>query len=303
MTMHIGKMPRDKTKRALEPPQNTQGGTRNTTSYLRGLHALAGWGLSQLGSESVAVEGIRGGNAQTHILVTKAPVNKACVTVSSKMVGLQAQPVLFALMILPFQALAAELRFPRDTCPPGSCCCGAACAKDSIGTSACSSCCCSVGPKGQCISNATSCSASASCRCEKCGLTGTGCVPSPTPPTPAPKYACDYKTLKCKEDPHGNSSSMAECSKTCCEVPLNCGMYNNTEVCGHKYTICDVCSTCCHEWLKPQSICDGCVAEECTSGRNPDCCVSFECADGKCQRAFRATGSYPSLVACEVACD
>ena len=42
MTMHIGKMPGDKTKRASEPPQNSQGGTRNTTSYLRELHALGG---------------------------------------------------------------------------------------------------------------------------------------------------------------------------------------------------------------------------------------------------------------------
>jgi hypothetical protein len=128
-------------------------------------------------------------------------------------------------------------------------------------------------------------------------------VPPPTPPpTPAPKYACDYKTLKCKEDPHGGSGSMEECSKTCCDIPLNCGMYNNTEICGHKYTICDVCDTCCHEWIKPQNICDACVADECTSGRNPDCCVSFECEGGKCQRAFRATGTYQSLLACEVAC-
>jgi hypothetical protein len=113
---------------------------------------------------------------------------------------------------------------------------------------------------------------------------------------------CDYKALKCKEDPHGGSSSMEECSKTCCDIPLNCGMYNNTEICGHKYTVCDVCDTCCHVWLKPQSICDGCVADECTSGRHPDCCVSFLCVDGKCQRAFRATGKYPSLLDCESSC-
>jgi hypothetical protein len=127
--------------------------------------------------------------------------------------------------------------------------------------------------------------------------------PKPTPaPTPAPKYTCDYNTLKCKEDPHGESSSMAECSKVCCAVPLNCGMYNNTEVCGHKYSTCDVCAACCHPWLKPQNICDGCVADECTSGRQPDCCVSFECVGGKCQRAFRAEGKYPSSVACKAAC-
>jgi hypothetical protein len=51
MTMHIGKMPGDKRKRALEPPQNSQGGTRNTTSYLRELQALGGtcpsWILSR----------------------------------------------------------------------------------------------------------------------------------------------------------------------------------------------------------------------------------------------------------------
>jgi hypothetical protein len=44
------------------------------------------------------------------------------------------------------------------------------------------------------------------------------------------------------------------------------------------------------------------VANECTSGRDPDCCVSFQCVDGKCQRAFRATGKYASSLACEVAC-
>jgi hypothetical protein len=116
----------------------------------------------------------------------------------------------------------------------------------------------------------------------------------------APGYTCDFTSLTCKEDPRG-SSNKEECSKTCCDIPLNCGMHNNTEICGHKYTTCDVCSTCCHEWLKPQEICDGCVADECASGRNPDCCVSFQCFNGKCQRAFRATGEYPTLVACESA--
>jgi hypothetical protein len=133
-------------------------------------------------------------------------------------------------------------------------------------------------------------------------MSGTEITKIPALTCTAPKYACDYKTLKCKKDPHGGSSSMADCSKTCCDAPLNCGMYNNTEICGHKYTVCDVCDTCCHVWLKPQSICDGCVADECTSGRHPDCCVSFECVNSKCQRAFRATGKYPSIDACKVAC-
>jgi hypothetical protein len=44
------------------------------------------------------------------------------------------------------------------------------------------------------------------------------------------------------------------------------------------------------------------VADECTSGRHPDCCVNFECVDGKCERAFRATGNYPSPLACDMAC-
>jgi N-acetylneuraminic acid mutarotase len=28
-----------------------------------------------------------------------------------------------------------------------------------------------------------------------------------------------------------------------CNVPLNCGLHNNTAVCGHKFTTCDVCDT------------------------------------------------------------
>jgi hypothetical protein len=86
-----------------------------------------------------------------------------------------------------------------------------------------------------------------------------------------------------------------------CEIPLNCGEFNNSKVCGHTFSGCDVCDTCCHSWLKPIAICDGCVQDECTSGRHPDCCVSFDCdaTNGQCKRAFRATGAYPNRSACE----
>jgi hypothetical protein len=88
-----------------------------------------------------------------------------------------------------------------------------------------------------------------------------------------------------------------------CEQPLNCGEFNKSTVCNHTFAGCDVCDTCCHSWLKPVDICDGCVQDECTSGRHPDCCVSFECGtNGRCTRAFRATGAYPTLAACEEAC-
>ena len=42
----------------------------------------------------------------------------------------------------------------------------------------------------------------------------------------------------------------------------------------------------CKSWLKPVDICDGCVRDECTSGRQPGCCVSFECdaTNGQCIR-------------------
>ena len=57
MTMHIGKMPGDKTKRALEPPQNSQGGAIH--HELPAGAPRAGWGFShvhaQLGSEPVSV--------------------------------------------------------------------------------------------------------------------------------------------------------------------------------------------------------------------------------------------------------
>jgi hypothetical protein len=53
------KMPGDNTKRALEPPQNSQGGTRKTTSYLRELRALG-----------------KRRNAQAHILVIAQQSNK-----------------------------------------------------------------------------------------------------------------------------------------------------------------------------------------------------------------------------------
>jgi hypothetical protein len=87
MTMHIGKKPGDKTKRASEPIQNSQGGTRNTTSYLRELHALGGtWGLSQLDSESVSVEGHPGGcgNAQTHIFAGASEPGRGSCAVSRR---------------------------------------------------------------------------------------------------------------------------------------------------------------------------------------------------------------------------
>jgi hypothetical protein len=57
--------------------------------------------------------------------------------------------------------------------------------------------------------------------------------------------------------------------------------------------------------LKPVDICDGCVQDECTSGRHPDCCVSFECdvPNGQCKRAFSTTGAYPNRSACVRACE
>jgi hypothetical protein len=81
---------------------------------------------------------------------------------------------------------------------------------------------------------------------------------------------------------------------------LNCD-HVDYSVC-EPYVGCNVCDTCCHPWLKAQSICDGCVENECTSKSNHDCCVSFECVSGRCQRAFRAEGKYPSFVACKAAC-
>jgi hypothetical protein len=127
-------------------------------------------------------------------------------------------------------------------------------------------------------------------------------------------YSCNATSGQCVESLSGKQTA-EDCIATCkstpkptppptpvCPVPLNCGVHNNTDICAHKFAGCDVCNTCCHPWLKSQSSCDGCVADECTSGRDPDCCVSFQCVDGKCQRAFRATGEYPSSLACEVAC-
>jgi hypothetical protein len=89
-----------------------------------------------------------------------------------------------------------------------------------------------------------------------------------------------------------------------CELPLNCGEFNNSKVCGHTFSGCDVCDTCCHLWLKPIGLCDGCVQDECTSGRHLDCCVSFDCdaTNGQCKRAYRSTGAYQNLSSCERAC-
>jgi hypothetical protein len=65
--MAIGKIPGGKQKVPQSHPKTARharaeppGIARSTTSYLRELHALGGWSLSQLGSESVSVEGIRG---------------------------------------------------------------------------------------------------------------------------------------------------------------------------------------------------------------------------------------------------
>ena len=61
----------------------------------------------------------------------------------------------------------------------------------------------------------------------------------------------------------------------------------------------------CKPWLKPVDICNGCVRDECTSGRQPDCCVSFLCdaTNGQCIRAFRATGAYTNISACAMECE
>jgi hypothetical protein len=49
------------------------------------------------------------------------------------------------------------------------------------------------------------------------------------------------------------SSVFADLSAQPCVVQLNCGLlyslHNNSEVCSHEYTGCDVCSTCCHDGL------------------------------------------------------
>jgi hypothetical protein len=56
--------------------------------------------------------------------------------------------------------------------------------------------------------------------------------------------------------------------------------------------------------LNTSDSCDGCVQDECTSGRHPDCCVSFECDEwhGQCKRAFSTTGAYPNRSSCEKVC-
>jgi hypothetical protein len=47
MAMHMGKRPGDKTKRALGPSKNSQGGTRKTASYRR---AISSWERVELGA-------------------------------------------------------------------------------------------------------------------------------------------------------------------------------------------------------------------------------------------------------------
>jgi hypothetical protein len=99
-------------------------------------------------------------------------------------------------------------------------------------------------------------------------------------------------------------TTFADASFAPCAQPLNCGEYNNSRVCNHSFTGCDVCDTCCKSWLKPVDICNGCVSDECTSGRHLDCCVSFGCdvTNGQCKRAFRSTGAYPNISECEKSC-
>jgi hypothetical protein len=54
------------------------------------------------------------------------------------------------------------------------------------------------------------------------------------------------------------SPVFADLSAQPCIVPLNCGilylLHNNSEVCSHEYTGCDVCSTCCQGWLNSDDI-------------------------------------------------
>ena len=80
-----------------------------------------------------------------------------------------------------------------------------------------------------------------------------------------------------------------------CDIPPVCDVNKTTSQCGHTFTGCNVCDSCCNWGGKTN--CPGCL--QANKG-----CVSYECSDEgeTCQPVEGDSGTYTTQAACDANC-
>ena len=80
-----------------------------------------------------------------------------------------------------------------------------------------------------------------------------------------------------------------------CDVPPVCDANKTTSQCGHTFTGCNVCDSCCNWGGKAD--CPGCL--QANTG-----CVSYECSDdgAACKPVKGDSGTYATQAACDANC-
>jgi hypothetical protein len=84
-------------------------------------------------------------------------------------------------------------------------------------------------------------------------------------------------------------------SAAVCDIPPVCDVNKTTSQCGHTFTGCNVCDSCCNWGGKAN--CPGCL--QANKG-----CVSYECSDSgeTCQPVEGDSGTYTTQAACDANC-
>jgi hypothetical protein len=138
----------------------------------------------------------------------------------------------------------------------------------------------------------------------------------------AAKYICDALTGTCKQDQSGSFPSKQACKGGCtatptpapCQVPRNCGQYNNSIVCGHTFTGCEfVCGKgsdpatvgCCHANIHRDDTCNQCVDYLCKPPPPlpPPVTTKYACITKPNFHCIEyAIGTYSSATECEKDC-
>jgi hypothetical protein len=139
----------------------------------------------------------------------------------------------------------------------------------------------------------------------------------------APKYSCNALIGTCKQDKSGSFNSKQACTDAgCtatptpapCQVPRNCGQYNNSVVCGHTFTGCEfVCGKgsdpayvgCCHTNIHRDDTCNQCVDYLCKPPPPlpPPVTTKYACITTPNYHCIEYdSGSFSSATECENAC-
>jgi predicted outer membrane repeat protein len=153
-------------------------------------------------------------------------------------------------------------------------------------------------------------------------MNGTEITKLPALTCSTPKYSCDGLTGICKQDQSGVFPSKQACSAGCtatptpapCQVPRNCGQYNNSVVCGHTFTGCEfVCGKgsdpanvgCCHANIRTDDTCNSCVDFECKPPPPlpPPVTTKYFCVTTPNYHCIESSsGTFPSATDCEKGC-